>query len=1728
MRTKLYKIFAFLVITFIGLSTFTASAANITKDTKIYFDLSAYPELIAQAANGHKVQLMVGHSSYSQGYVMTKVSGTDNVYYVKMPKWDGCTEFAFFTAKDAWGSENTKMSNRLGWTSAHTSTISISTNLSGSVSFYGNPLVRTDDCVLPFSYVLMGVKGDWTTGVLMVRNTENTTNEECKLVKQLISKATDAVKVVKVDANGKKIEYFEQVKISTIVPFNFDDDKNIVLEDGRYDFYFDLKEKKTHIEGDVTKEVKVYLDPKIDDNNNWDSADARMAVYYFDSKDDTRNGWVNATKCGDIYYAQFPVSYDSYIWCRMNPAYNTNHWNETGKERVYNQTNDIKLDPINVLTKVTDWNNASRQIPYGGTCGEEYAVKLRVYEAMQYPTSWYLQADVVDNGGLTEIDGSGFYISKSTEKNSCYVTDEIYDIDFEMGSRLLGGFSADIEDELEPGYWYAYRAYIKANGEVYLSSNTCWFYYSTCNYKDVFAQDTIYVEINQFEESDPCNFKFKSFEEAWETLKYNANICVNETKVYGELLEDEITLVKPVVMEVAFGPAPYVGTEKVGASGGDIKEAPAIFFRNINKNLTAYYTGKPLIVRTKQAGKNRAVLQHVVIRRSNNIVLDNLDIVGSESLIDNALDIDDGEGIGNLEGLNQDYNKVPLPEEAKENATINVTVKNCHIEAWGRNSMHISGITGMHIENNEIYNWYDFSKVNTTTAEDVSNWNGNIKILNSSNIKYLRNKSQGTLATSLFLQGSQGILVMNNIFWNENAVTTDKNTVANVRLVSYGTEAANFPLKNIGIYYNTFFLKDNELGKNIYHNFDFFRIGGKLQIVDGDLKLNFKTETIDFDYNNCFSYDADVYANNNDPSDKERYYLQGFGESSAWCRCFKYNNFWGEGGTGLNESTFTLGAYCSDEYENYNAFINVRNESCVNEPKGPGSLVVIGDGLNIGAPVQKDVSLQGADTYYNDFMHADNGEHAVRPRVIVDNSNESLVEYDKIYKEPGTINLYTSPIVGSQTYEVLISAQDVTKNSKIKLELTDTDAGVSKAQFEINLAEMTVDANGTLNNSPVDIKFKRPAGLDDDKTYEVLLVVTSLDDNQLILRIPVRGHYIHDIRSVPGAWTVGAIQTHEPKPVNTIIWHGKYSSEWDERNNWYKEDGSLVTCLDALTEDLKVIIPATNSEQYLTPPEGITQYPVLPVMNSDADFKARGFKDGVYHGEQVNAGGENATKVASTIYLEYGASLVGVEGLEGSGASRYNEAEIDFTARRHDWLLVGTVVKPWDRDEEGNIKTENDKKLTRNMKSGDYFLNHLPHVYMHEAYITEKEGKIIADWKNSFASLEQNVPKDTAFAIRVPDQYGRGIQYIPGVSLEKLPAEVYNQLVPGNNFDGNAPHTYKFNGRFYNDNELPTYDVKRGVPTLLSNTYPASINAFKLHEEKGTTQYYDYSKKSFVPVSSDNKDKAVIMPQHSFIFTSKEVEKLNITRTYMLNSEVGHRSATQDIPSLRLALSNVSNTSASEVVVSYNEFKEDVDNLEVDAPKVFNAMETQLPDLYVMRYGKDWAGLVIPTIVEPIPLGINVSSANQTFRFSLINSTMDFDVILEDRFTEKQYNLSEGETCLVSDLAIGVCEGRFYLMLSERAVEEEPEEGGDVTTDASDIEALAGGIDIFTQNSAVVVSATSDIELQQVIISDVAGRHQVYNVSGQYIKLDLPVNTGVYTISVIGDKVTRVEKIKLN
>lgn len=145
---KLFTLFSLLLISISGML-----AANVSDGAKIYFDASEYPDVAKQKV----VQLMIGHSGWSQGYKMDKVEGYDNIYLVTMPKWDGCTEFCFFGADALWGGESQKMGNRLQWMPAHTDVIAISSNVSGSVGFGGNPLKRTDSYQLPVKDPIINV-----------------------------------------------------------------------------------------------------------------------------------------------------------------------------------------------------------------------------------------------------------------------------------------------------------------------------------------------------------------------------------------------------------------------------------------------------------------------------------------------------------------------------------------------------------------------------------------------------------------------------------------------------------------------------------------------------------------------------------------------------------------------------------------------------------------------------------------------------------------------------------------------------------------------------------------------------------------------------------------------------------------------------------------------------------------------------------------------------------------------------------------------------------------------------------------------------------------------------------------------------------------------------------------------------------------------------------------------------------------------------------------------------------------------------------------------------------------------------------------------------------------------------------------------------------------------------------------------------------------------------------
>ena len=181
------------------------------------------------------------------------------------------------------------------------------------------------------------------------------------------------------------------------------------------------------------------------------------------------------------------------------------------------------------------------------------------------------------------------------------------------------------------------------------------------------------------------------------------------------------------------------------------------------------------------------------------------------------------------------------------------------------------------------------------------------------------------------------------------------------------------------------------------------------------------------------------------------------------------------------------------------------------------------------------------------------------------------------------------------------------------------------------------------------------------------------------------------------------------------------------------------------------------------------------------------------------------TQIANTITMEYGAALIGVEQLSSGETDRYTKASSEFVAERNKWLLVGTVVKPYNED------TEDDATDTRYIKSGDYYLDHLPAVYMRDAIISGEESS----WNATFRDMDKYVVEKTVYAVKLPDQYGP----------YKLPAADYN-FNNNTNYDPTQAHAYNFEGRFVNEANTPKYtDLAVGSYNLLVNTYPANIKA---------------------------------------------------------------------------------------------------------------------------------------------------------------------------------------------------------------------------------------------------------------------------------------------------------------
>lgn len=145
------KLFTCLMLMVGMLLPLTATAADLKADLTIYYDVSDFGDF-----SGNKLQLMVGHDSYSIAYEMKAVEGYDNLYSVNIGdvnsgnSWGGANQLGIMAATSVWGSENSSPTHRFGYTSLKTGIYKLTKNLSGNVLFTGkSTLSITENYTLP-------------------------------------------------------------------------------------------------------------------------------------------------------------------------------------------------------------------------------------------------------------------------------------------------------------------------------------------------------------------------------------------------------------------------------------------------------------------------------------------------------------------------------------------------------------------------------------------------------------------------------------------------------------------------------------------------------------------------------------------------------------------------------------------------------------------------------------------------------------------------------------------------------------------------------------------------------------------------------------------------------------------------------------------------------------------------------------------------------------------------------------------------------------------------------------------------------------------------------------------------------------------------------------------------------------------------------------------------------------------------------------------------------------------------------------------------------------------------------------------------------------------------------------------------------------------------------------------------------------------------------------------
>jgi hypothetical protein len=391
-------------------------------------------------------------------------------------------------------------------------------------------------------------------------------------------------------------------------------------------------------------------------------------------------------------------------------------------------------------------------------------------------------------------------------------------------------------------------------------------------------------------------------------------------------------------------------------------------------------------------------------------------------------------------------------------------------------------------------------------------------------------------------------------------------------------------------------------------------------------------------------------------------------------------------------------------------------------------------------------------------------------------------------------------------------------------------------------------------------------------------------------------------------------------------------------------------------------------------------------------------------------------------------------------------------------------------------------------------------------------------WDKTFANLEIPVPSDEVYAINVTGYYG----------TSWYPVNSYNKRY-GTNYSDTEPQPYVFTGRFAiteetaggNNFVYPSWNAKN----LFNNVYPCNLNASYIDEHIGSVSIYDYEKGSFKPLDQiGNRADVLIRSQNGFVIeNNKDKSHFEITTDLLAGGSTRTRSTAVELPTFSLLVDNANTTApgASNVIVRLDENQDIGYQSTFNTSKVFTQNENT-PEAYLISNDAMYSRLYVGKDVKSIPLGIRLRKG-MNITFKQVYSEGFDKVILLDTHTGKEYNLLHRS--YTTEMLQGTVEGRFYLLFTIE--EQDDNQDDDFTTDIEDALTEQASINIYAVGSSTVRVLSNNTELQQIYVSDMAGRTMRYDASGNFAELQLPVSQGVYLVQVIADNVTRTQKVVL-